>query len=195
MHPLTHAGRRALRRRCCRTRTARRSAWSCRGSTASRASSRSCGSASSTSSRAPPGTMRSPHEYGFYANVNPQVDHPRWSQASERRIARALQTTQDADVQRLRRPGRVAVRGDGPRRRTTEQLQPTSAQFSFDSTSACVFKASRVRARAGAGLWLAYGALDRQARREPGRDDRSSRPASGRCGSSSSHWRSRRSAA
>ena len=26
------------------------------------------------------------HEYGFYANVNPEVDHPRWSQASERRI-------------------------------------------------------------------------------------------------------------
>jgi sulfoxide reductase catalytic subunit YedY len=28
----------------------------------------------------------SPQEYGFYANVNPQVDHPRWSQASERRV-------------------------------------------------------------------------------------------------------------
>ena len=27
-----------------------------------------------------------PHEYGFYANVNPKVPHPRWSQASERRI-------------------------------------------------------------------------------------------------------------
>jgi len=27
-----------------------------------------------------------PNEYGFYANVNPQVDHPRWSQGSERRI-------------------------------------------------------------------------------------------------------------
>jgi len=27
-----------------------------------------------------------PHEYGFYANVNPNVDHPRWSQATERRI-------------------------------------------------------------------------------------------------------------
>ncbi len=27
-----------------------------------------------------------PHEYGFYANVNPAVDHPRWSQATERRI-------------------------------------------------------------------------------------------------------------
>jgi sulfoxide reductase catalytic subunit YedY len=26
------------------------------------------------------------NEYGFYANVNPQVDHPRWSQRSERRI-------------------------------------------------------------------------------------------------------------
>jgi sulfoxide reductase catalytic subunit YedY len=28
-----------------------------------------------------------PSEYGFYSNVNPAVDHPRWSQASERRIA------------------------------------------------------------------------------------------------------------
>jgi sulfoxide reductase catalytic subunit YedY len=27
-----------------------------------------------------------PNEYGFYANVNPEVDHPRWSQGSERRI-------------------------------------------------------------------------------------------------------------
>ena len=27
-----------------------------------------------------------PREYGFYANVNPDVDHPRWSQKTERRI-------------------------------------------------------------------------------------------------------------
>jgi len=27
-----------------------------------------------------------PDEYGFYANVNPTVDHPRWSQARERRV-------------------------------------------------------------------------------------------------------------
>jgi sulfoxide reductase catalytic subunit YedY len=27
-----------------------------------------------------------PDEYGFYANVNPDVDHPRWSQKRERRI-------------------------------------------------------------------------------------------------------------
>lgn len=30
----------------------------------------------------------SPREYGFYANVNPSVSHPRWSQASERRIGK-----------------------------------------------------------------------------------------------------------
>ena len=30
--------------------------------------------------------LSAPHEYGFYANVNPEVDHPRWSQARERRI-------------------------------------------------------------------------------------------------------------
>ena len=36
-----------------------------------------------------PGTFWStiaPEEYGFYSNVNPEVDHPRWSQATERRI-------------------------------------------------------------------------------------------------------------
>ena len=30
--------------------------------------------------------LTAPREYGFYSNVNPEVDHPRWSQASERRI-------------------------------------------------------------------------------------------------------------
>jgi sulfoxide reductase catalytic subunit YedY len=36
----------------------------------------------------PPTTwnLAAPGEYGFYANVNPQVDHPRWSQATEQRI-------------------------------------------------------------------------------------------------------------
>ncbi|PLX67110.1 MAG: protein-methionine-sulfoxide reductase catalytic subunit MsrP [Denitrovibrio sp.] len=32
--------------------------------------------------------IAAPDEYGFYANVNPKVDHPRWSQARERRIGR-----------------------------------------------------------------------------------------------------------
>ena len=31
-------------------------------------------------------TKAAANEYGFFANVNPQVDHPRWSQATERRI-------------------------------------------------------------------------------------------------------------
>jgi sulfoxide reductase catalytic subunit YedY len=31
-----------------------------------------------------------PREYGFYANVNPRVDHPRWSQARERRLGEGL---------------------------------------------------------------------------------------------------------
>jgi sulfoxide reductase catalytic subunit YedY len=30
--------------------------------------------------------LSAPQEYGFYSNVNPEVDHPRWSQARERRI-------------------------------------------------------------------------------------------------------------
>ncbi|QEH36243.1 Sulfoxide reductase catalytic subunit YedY precursor [Aquisphaera giovannonii] len=36
----------------------------------------------------PPTTWnaQAPHEYGFFANVNPEVDHPRWSQATEQRI-------------------------------------------------------------------------------------------------------------
>jgi len=41
----------------------------------------------------PPTTwnMANAHEYGFYSNVNPQVDHPRWSQATERRLPSLLQ--------------------------------------------------------------------------------------------------------
>ncbi|MEL6214717.1 MAG: protein-methionine-sulfoxide reductase catalytic subunit MsrP [Pseudomonadota bacterium] len=34
--------------------------------------------------------LANPREYGFYANVNPSVDHPRWSQARERRIGAGL---------------------------------------------------------------------------------------------------------
>jgi len=34
--------------------------------------------------------MANAREYGFYSNVNPEVDHPRWSQATERRIGGGL---------------------------------------------------------------------------------------------------------
>lgn len=36
--------------------------------------------------------VRAPDEYGFYANVNPQVPHPRWSQASERILGASIFT-------------------------------------------------------------------------------------------------------
>lgn len=40
----------------------------------------------------PPTTwnLYAPNEYGFYSNVNPNVDHPRWSQATERRLGEFL---------------------------------------------------------------------------------------------------------
>jgi sulfoxide reductase catalytic subunit YedY len=45
----------------------------------------------------PPTTwnIQAPFEYGFYSNVNPNVDHPRWSQARERRIGESAFTSRD----------------------------------------------------------------------------------------------------
>lgn len=40
-----------------------------------------------------------PREYGFYANVNPNVDHPRWSQATERRLPSGLFSPNIIDTQ------------------------------------------------------------------------------------------------
>ena len=42
--------------------------------------------AQSSTSRASTWNRAGPSEYGFYSNVNPEVDHPRWSQATEQRI-------------------------------------------------------------------------------------------------------------
>ncbi|GHC18950.1 protein-methionine-sulfoxide reductase catalytic subunit MsrP [Kushneria pakistanensis] len=39
------------------------------------------------------------NEYGFYSNVNPEVDHPRWSQARERRLPNSLFSTNMIDTQ------------------------------------------------------------------------------------------------
>ena len=106
--------RRPLRQACCPTRTARRCAWWCRGSTASRASSaivkiRFVGARAADDLEPWP----APSEYGFYANVNPAVDHPRWSQATRAAHRRVL-PAQDAALQRLRRRGRLALRRHGP---------------------------------------------------------------------------------
>ena len=57
-----------------------------------------------------------PREYGFYSNVNPTVDHPRWSQAAERRIGEDSLFSpkrKTLAVQRLCRAGGVALRRHG----------------------------------------------------------------------------------
>ena len=73
--------------RRCRNRTARRSAWWCRGSTGSSRSSRSCGLNFTDKQPLNSWQRTQPAEYGFWANVNPAVPHPRWSQATERLLA------------------------------------------------------------------------------------------------------------
>ena len=108
-----------------------------------------------------------PDEYGFYSNVNPEVDHPRWSQATERRIPELLQDHQDADVQRLRRPGRVDVRRDGPARNSTERVETLD-------------QGPGLPAVPGAGGAAGARDADGGPRRQPGRNDPARRPAAGR---------------
>ena len=55
--------------------------------------------------------IMAPPEYGFYANVNPTVDHPRWSQARERRLPSFVPNRKTRDVQRLHRAGRYLYTG------------------------------------------------------------------------------------
>ena len=78
MHPLTLLTALGCTANLFRTRTARPCAWSSRGNTVSRASSRWSRFASSR--KQPPTTwnLTNANEYGFYSNVNPSVDHPRW---------------------------------------------------------------------------------------------------------------------
>ena len=58
--------------------------------------------------------VAAPREYGFYANVNPEVDHPRWSQARERRLGFFAQEASDPDVQRVCRARGAALCRHGP---------------------------------------------------------------------------------
>ncbi len=61
-------------------------------------------------------SMVGPNEYGFYSNVNPEVPHPRWSQATERRIGE-FAPPRNVDVQRIRRAGCVSLRRHGLERK------------------------------------------------------------------------------
>ena len=102
--------------RPCRTRTARRCAWWCRGSTASRASSRSSRSASPSASPPTSWNISAPQEYGFFANVNPsrRPSALEPGAGTAHRWQPVCLEAGDAAVQRLRRPGCLAVQGHGP---------------------------------------------------------------------------------
>ena len=52
-------------------------------------------------------------EYGFWANVNPEVAHPRWSQATRGNASAPASAQADAAVQRLRRICRRPLQGTG----------------------------------------------------------------------------------
>ena len=88
--PADAAGGRALRQGAAEPERRPAAARRARGSTASRASSRSSRSASPSRSRRRRGTCSARSEYGFYANVNPEVDHPRWTQATRAADRRVL---------------------------------------------------------------------------------------------------------
>lgn len=97
----------------CQRKTAHRYGSSCRGSTVSKASSRSSRSRWYRCSRRRRGAKYAPSEYGFFANVNPEHAHPRWSQATEQRIGESGRR-KTLPVQRLRGSGRAPLFGDGP---------------------------------------------------------------------------------
>ena len=88
--------------------------------------------------RQPPTTwnLSAPQEYGFFANVNPDVDHPRWSQARERRIG----------------SGVFAPRG----RRCRSTATPSRSR---GCTGAWTWRRTSERSHAGPGAPLAKPAL------------------------------------
>ena len=127
----------------------------------------------------PPTTwnISNPHEYGFYSNVNPQVDHPRWSQATERRLGEFAQAPHP-DVQRLRRPGGQPVQRHGPARRTTEAMLQQSRWTKVAGVRCCAWRPL---------FWLAWRAWNHDLPPIRSSTSRTSR-ATGRSASSSSRW-------
>ena len=80
-------------------------------------------------------------EYGFWANVNPAVPHPRWSQATEEVIGTG-QRNSDANLQRIRRAGRGPLRrhAQGPAVHVTSH----AARNALCSRSLSVFLSDKV---------------------------------------------------
>ena len=65
-------------------------------------------------SRQQPGIITNAHEYGFYSNVNPKVDHPRWSQAREVRLPGFFKSTPTQMFNGYWRTGRQPLQRHGP---------------------------------------------------------------------------------
>jgi len=102
MKPLTILAVGLYRARCCPTRTAPRCGSSIPWKYGSRGSSAIVRIHLMPDEPVTTWNVMAPQEYGFYANVNPEVDHPRWSQherAADRRVPQ-----RKTYVQRLRRP-------------------------------------------------------------------------------------------
>ncbi len=90
-----------------------------------------------------------PQEYGFYSNVNPTVDHPRWTQATERRIGEFFRRKTlmfNGYAEQVAEP----VRGDGPE----EELLAAGGglpgghfptHHPLDSQAACLRRGARCR--------------------------------------------------
>ena len=83
----------------------------------------------------------SPDEYGFYANVNPEVSHPRWSQASERRIGETARRR--PAVQRLCRTGGTALHRHGSAEELLMSVARTGSGAQAEASNNSRAKATR----------------------------------------------------
>ncbi len=77
---------------------------------------------------------RDSNEYGFYSNVNPEVDHPALEPGERAAPGRVLQA-RHAEVQRLRRPGGLAIHRHGPAKELLTDAQLRSLGQSFAAVS------------------------------------------------------------
>ena len=137
-------------------------------------------------------------------------DHPRWSQATERRIGEerpVREEAQDADVQRLRGAGRPAVRRHGPARSSSEggpgsrpqrarsrreRRSPVSGPRQREPAAGHRLAKPRCSCCACCLRLAGLGGGDRPAGRQPGRSADPRHWATGRCASCVWCWRSRR---
>ena len=109
-----------------------------------------------------------PDEYGFYSNVNPNVDHPRWSQASERRIGEGGLFTPKRKTLMFNGYNEVASLYTGMDLK--KYLLSGRAPMAFNPTPKQLARHQGRRVRAGAAAVPAHGVAggDRRAGR-PGR--------------------------